>query len=154
MKKTISTLIIISIMILTITGCKTSKSYTFDVETNEQIKVKLDTTNGERLSQENGRFTIENDEEEAISIGMFYLEEAFNELYDTVETLDGVEVIEIGEKEKLEFIFYKAKTETTIEYNYLVKLDNAKSGVVISNITSEEAARGVFELLTFELNSN
>ncbi len=154
MRKTMSILTVMLIIVLTITGCTTSWSYTFNLKTDEQIKIKLDTTNGQKLSQKDAIFTISDDKNEEISKGTFYLEEPFNQLYNTVDILDGVEIIEVGEKDNIKFIFYKVKVESTTEYNYLVKLENSKAGIVINNIISEESARGVFELLTFELNPN
>ena len=145
------------ITILTIsmfTGCQTYQSYTFNLETEEQIKVELDTTGGEKLSQEDGRFIISSNEGEEVSIGLFYLGEPFNQLYNTVDKLEGVEIIEVQDKEQPEYIFYSAESESATEYNYLVKFDGTESGVVVSNITSEESAKAAFELLDFEVNQN
>ncbi|MFQ7536069.1 MAG: hypothetical protein ACLRL6_01170 [Clostridium sp.] len=47
-------------MMLTLGACSasSSKSYTFNVETGDTIKVKLDTSNGLSLSQKDGQFTV------------------------------------------------------------------------------------------------
>ena len=58
MKKIISVLAIALCFCLFLTACSTSFAYTFTIENGDRIKVKLDTTNGHQLEQENGQFTV------------------------------------------------------------------------------------------------
>lgn len=46
MKRIIGCLVIIGIMLFTLTGCVSTKSYTFDVETGDKIEIELDTSDG------------------------------------------------------------------------------------------------------------
>ena len=46
MKKVFMSLTIVGIMLLALTGCTTTKSYTFKVETGDEIEVKLNTNDG------------------------------------------------------------------------------------------------------------
>ena len=65
-------------MMLTLGACSasSSKSYTFNVETGDTIKVKLDTSNGLSLSQKDGQFTVKKDEENILQ-GMFIHETGY-----------------------------------------------------------------------------
>ncbi len=46
MKKVFISLAIVGVMLLTLTGCSASKSYTFDVKTGDKIEIKLNTNDG------------------------------------------------------------------------------------------------------------
>ena len=145
-------LTILMLMVLMLTGCETNLAYTFNIETGEQVKVQLDTTNGQKLKQEDGRFMVNTEEDEAMSIGVFFLPEVFNELYDGVSEMDGVTILEENKESEPAYIFYQVDTDGSMEWNYLVKIKDAEVGVVVSNVTSQESAQTVMELLTFEVN--
>ena len=52
--------ILILLLCILLMGCSfhSSKSYTFDIETGDRIKITLKAGNGYDLKQENGRFSI------------------------------------------------------------------------------------------------
>ena len=43
MKRFFSLFVVVAIVLVTLAGCSTSKSYTWDVATGDKIKIKLDT---------------------------------------------------------------------------------------------------------------
>lgn len=140
------------VLIVILSGCQTHQAYTFNIGTGDVIKIQLNTSYGEKLMQEDGQFIISSEEGEYISIGMFLEPDVLNQLYSNVNQLDGVEIISENKNSDMEYIFYKISTETMTEWNYLMKHSHSQAGIVISNITSEGSAKGIFELLSFEVN--
>lgn len=80
MKKVVKlcALMLMAAMVSTLDACSTSsrKSYTFDVETGDKIKVELDSLSGLSLSQKDGRFTVSEDDEKLLE-GMFIHEDGY-----------------------------------------------------------------------------
>lgn len=143
----------IAIAMFTMTGCKTFRSYTFNIETGEKIKVKLNTSSGEKLKNKKGRFVIVNEADETISIGVFFLPERIDVMFKSISTAKGAEIIEEGAKDGFNYVFYKYTFEDgKVEWNYLTRQAGAKAGIVVTNSISEESAAKVLDLVEFEYN--
>lgn len=146
-------LILIVVLAVTLTGCNSYVAFTFNVENNDQIKVKLDTSNGERLSQKDGIFKISYKDDTPISIGIFQTNEAIDNLFNIVKPSDNITVIEESLESNPQYIFYQTKTDTDkSEWNYIIRFNDTETGIALANETSEESAKKIFELLTFEVN--
>ena len=98
-------------MMLTLGACSasSSKSYTFNVETGDTIKVKLDTSNGLSLSQKDGQFTVKKDEENILQ-GMFIHETGYNS-YLAIKGQQGMRVLEDTEKDGNTYYMYEIEGE-------------------------------------------
>lgn len=79
-------------MLLTLTGCTTNKSYTFNVETGDKIKVGLNTTDGYDLSSDLP-FTISKDGE-TLSQGTFIKVSYYDEYVKVANTDSLVKIID------------------------------------------------------------
>lgn len=104
-KLTIISILLITTMLL-ITGCSTytKKSYTYDVDTGDKIKIEMTTTGGYNMTSE---LPIEfSKDDEVISQGSFLKEEAYDYYVENVEDNDDAEVIEKKSKDNIEYIFY------------------------------------------------
>lgn len=146
MKKVFMSLAIIGIMLLTLTGCTKSKSYIFTVETGDKIKVKLNTTDGYDLSSDLP-FTISK-EGNTLSQGTFITISSYNEYVNVAKTDSLAKVIDEGSKDNIEYVFYSYNNS---EYNYVIKVENSNTGILLGNPNSREEAEKCFELLTFTL---
>ena len=134
------------VMLLTLTGCTKNKSYTFTVETGDKIKVVLNTTDGYDLSSDLP-FTISKGGN-TLSQGTFIQGSAYDEYVNVAKTNPLAKVIDQGSKDDIEYVFYSYNNS---EYNYIIKVKNSNTGILLGNPNSQEEAEKCFELLTFSL---
>lgn len=146
MKKAFISLTVISIVLFTLAGCTTSKSYTFNVETGDAVKVELDTSDGYDLSSDLP-FTVSKDGK-TLSQGTFIQGEYYEEYANTANTDSLAKVIDQGSNDDIEYVFYSYNDS---EYNYVIKVKDSHTGILLGNPNSKEEAEKCFELLTFTL---
>lgn len=146
MKKIFSFLFSTAIIFLLV-GCTTTKSYTFKVETKDNIKITLRTNNGYDISS-NVPFELTKNKE-IISYGFFITTDSYEEYKNLVNNNSKVEIISNDSNDDIEYIFYKYDTDST-EYNYIIKIKNSNTGIVIANNISLESAKDMFEHLKFK----
>ena len=135
--------------LLVLSGCQTRMSYTFNIETGEQIKVKLNTTQGQKLLQSDGRFSVNDKNQNVQTNGIFILPDIFNEFFETIKLEQHSQILEESENDRYKYIFYKVNDES--EWIYLIQPKHCKTGIILINTTSQESAKEVFDLLEFEL---
>lgn len=146
MKKVFISFLLVGVILLTLTGCTTTKSYVFSVETGDQIKIELNTTDGYDLSSDLP-FTISKDGE-TLSQGIF-IDMSYYDAYVNAASTDSLaKIIDQGSKDEIEYIFYSYNDS---EYNYIIKVKNSNTGILLGNPNSQEEAERCFELLTFTL---
>lgn len=135
-------------MILTLGACtsSTSKSYTFNVQTGDTIKVKLDTSNGLSLSQQDGQFTVMKDEETILQ-GTFIDETGYNNYLD-IKGQQGMRVLEDTEKDGNTYYMYEIEGKAGTEDNFVVWIKDSKTGMLIGSLAGQETAKEAFESLT------
>lgn len=148
MKKVFISLAIVGVMLLTLTGCTKSKSYTFSVETGDKIEIKLNSTDGYDLSS-TLPFTISKDGN-TLSQGTFITISSYNEYVNAAKTDSLAKVIDESSKDNIEYVFYSYNNS---EYNYVIKVKNSNTGILLGNPNSQEEAEKCFELLTFSLEN-
>ncbi|MBE6760534.1 MAG: hypothetical protein E7554_10730 [Ruminococcaceae bacterium] len=144
MKKIISVVSIALCFCLFLTACSTSFSYTFNIENGDRIKVKLDTTNGHKLEQNDGQFTVVEEGKDPM-YGAFLTEEMFGDYMDTALTKD---VLESGE----DFCIFQQDGELGRETYILFMVDNSDTGIVLATLQDEAGARALYDLLTITGN--
>ena len=144
MKKIISVLSIALCLCLFLTACHTSFAYTFNIENGDRIKVKLDTTNGHQLEQEDGQFKIIEEGKKPM-FGAFLSEDIFDDYMDTALTED---VLESGD----DFCMFQQDGEFGRETYYLFMVDNSNTGIVLATLQDEAGARALYDLLTITGN--
>lgn len=148
MKKVFLSLTVVGIMILTLTGCTKNKSYTFTVETGDKIKIQLNTTDGYDLSSDLP-FTISKDGN-ILSQGTFITISSYDEYVNAAKTDSLAKVIAENSEDNIEYVFYSYNNS---EYNYVIKIKNSNTGILLGNPNSQEEAEKCFELLTFTLEN-
>ncbi len=146
MKKIISVACIALCLCLLLTACRTSFSYTFNIENGDRVKVTLDTTNGHKIEQENGQFTIIEEGKDSM-YGVFLTREMFDAYEETA--LSSTDVLESGD----DFCVFQQDGELGRETYILLMVDNSQTGVLLATLQDEAGARTLYSLLTFTGNS-
>lgn len=146
MKKLIRVLSVIFILTLILTGCTTSKSFIYKVQTGDSVEVKLDTSNGYNLSSDLP-FTISKDNTK-LSQGTFITMDGYNQYIELVNNDTNSKIIDSGNKNGITYTFY---TYNNSEFNYVIKINNSNTGILLGNPNSQKEAKEIFERLTFSL---
>lgn len=137
--------VLLLLFVFFIVGCSfhSSKSYTFNIETGDSIKVTLETGDGYDLKQKNGSFSITKDDQ-VISQGVFLKEDTKNDFYSKLNQFEKYSF------DNGKYIYYETDGEAGIEYNYFIILDNSKAGIVVASLEGREKAQDTFERLSFK----
>ncbi len=146
MKKVLLSISLMVFSILVLTGCTTNLSYTFNVDTGDNVKIELNTTDGHKMTSELP-FKISLDDK-TLSEGTFITNDGYNQYKNAIDTDSNAKIIDSGDKGEISYIFYSYNDK---EYNYLIKIKDSKTGLLIGNSVSEESAKDVFERLTITL---
>ena len=144
MKKIFKSILLVGIMMLALTGCTTNKSYTYTVETGDKVKITLNTTDGYDLSSDLP-FAISKDGN-TLSQGTF-IQESYYEQYVNAANTQG-QIIDRGSNDNIEYVFYSYNNS---EYNYVTKIKDSNTALLLGNPNSQEEAKKCFELLSFSL---
>ncbi|MGN1204969.1 MAG: hypothetical protein ACI4SA_07915 [Lachnospiraceae bacterium] len=148
----IITSMLLTACLLFMTACTTfaNKSYTFNVNTGEQIKITLSVKTGYSLSQKDGQFTICDKESNVILTGTFLLEGYTDAYRDVVDADENATVLEDKKTNGISYLYYEYDGLSGMEHNFIVDIDNAKTGILLASLSSEKEASEAFSLLTFE----
>ncbi|MGN0272558.1 MAG: hypothetical protein ACI4DL_07360 [Lachnospiraceae bacterium] len=138
-------------VILSACSGKTSKSYTFRVETGDSIKVELDTSEDYDLEQENGRFMVVNGEETVLE-GCFITEETYDQ-YQSIKSNASVEVLKEDKKDENRYFFYKCEGSGGTEYDYVLWIKGSHTGILMGGLEGQEAAESAFERISFSVDT-
>lgn len=143
MKKILYSLVFAAAILLTITGCSTSKSFTWNVTTGDKIKIKIDTNGGYDITSALP-FAISKDGE-TLSQGTFITIDGYNQYINAIKSDSTANVIDSGTKNGITYTFYSVNNS---EFNYLIKIDGANTGILLGNPNSRSEAEDVFNKLT------
>lgn len=132
-----------------LSACQSSQSFTFQIDNGEKIKVTLDTTDGYRLSQKDGVFTVEKDEQELLN-GFFLTAEGYEQKAAAVLGSSDVVLLEASPEDNPTDFFYQFDGEAGLESDLLFKVEGAETGVMIGSLSPREDVAAAFQLLTFE----
>lgn len=145
MKKVTALIVSLVLLMSMFAGCDVdrTKSFTFDVETGDSIKLVLDTTDDYDLTSELP-FTISCGDE-VLSQGTFIFAETYEEYIDTVLSDENAKPLGSGTKDGND---YYSWCYNDSEWNYVIKINGSNTGIILGNDVSEEAARECFNRLT------
>ena len=147
-KKIIIVSIFLIVMAVILTGCesRSSKSYTYDVETGDKIEIKMNTTGGYDMTS---KLPIKfSKDDEVISQGVFGKENVYDLYYDRLKSDSDVNLIEEKSKDNIKYFFYEYKGR---EYNYIIKIKDSDTCFILANNVSRKSAQEIFEKLEFEV---
>ena len=143
MKKVLYSLVFATVILLTVAGCSTSKSFTWNVTTGDKIKIEVDTTGGYDITSELP-FAISKDGE-TLSQGTFVTIDGYNQYMNAVKTDSNANIIDSGTKNGVTYTFYSFNNS---EFNYLIKIDGSNTGILLGNPNSQSEAEEIFNKLT------
>lgn len=136
---------LVSIFAIILVGCaSTYKAYIYEVGTGDKIKIKLDTSDEYDIASEIP-FTISKDGS-TLSQGTFITLDGYDQYIDVVNKDTNSTILDSGNKNGVEYIFYSYNNS---EYNYIIKINNSNTGVILANAVSKESAEECFNRLTF-----
>lgn len=128
-------------VVLLLAGCTTSKSLTLKVSTEkeEEIKVKLNTTDGLDMKQDGNELIYSKDDKE-VALSNFQHKANCDAIFEQIATIDTVEVID--EKDDLVFYFYDG------EYIHLSRIEKGNACFAIKSTESEDIVKEIYENVT------
>ena len=138
--------ILLCMTLVLITGCTKTISYTYEVATGDKIKVSLNVNDGYKLTSKLP-FTITKDGNE-LSQGTFIFGNYYDEYVNIAKEDSKTNIISSGDKDSFEYVFYSYNNK---EYNYVIKIKNSNTAILLKNTNSKEEAIKCFELLNFEV---
>lgn len=145
----IGTLLITSLM-LALAGCSTAtKIHTYKLSTGDIVEVTLKIADNYDMTLETP-IDITSDD---IVIGSAYFidKDAYIEYAKTVDTDPRVKLIEDGEKDGNNYIFWFYNNGHKDEWNRVILLKDSNTAVFITNRLSENTATECFDRLDFEM---
>ena len=133
--------------VMLLCGCETSKSYTFTVSTGDDIEVKLDTTNGLDLKQEDGTFAVTDKDGNYILQSAWYQAEIFDQYKEQLADAEGTENIEMTD----DMIVWDFVSEgSPAEHDRICRLSD-KTAVLIGSQADKDTADAAFDALTLTI---
>ena len=129
---------LILVMVFMLLGCSvsTSKSYSFDVETGDRIKVTLDTSGDLSLSQKDGHFIVTEEDEEILE-GIFIHEAGYKAYVDM-------------QKDENRYYMYEFDGTMGTEDNFVMWIDDSNTGLIMASLAGRDKAKEAFDMLTIE----
>lgn len=147
MKKIFSTILLTIAVLVTLTGCTTSKSFTYNVSTGDMIKVELDTSDGYDIASDLP-FTISKDDK-TLSQGDFITLDGYKQYMEAVDSDEKVKIIDSGSRDDVTYTFYSYNNS---EFNYIIKVNGSNTGIILGNPNSKSEAEECFKRLTFSMD--
>ncbi|MBO5143471.1 MAG: hypothetical protein J6C46_10890 [Clostridia bacterium] len=144
-KKLLKLVMLCCFVIITITACTTSKSYTYKVETGDNIKVTLNTSNGYDMTATNPIELSKNGTK--VSDGIFITLEMYEQYLDVVENDEKSTIIKTGNANGVEYTFYNYDNK---EYNYIMKIKDSNTGFILGTPNSQDGAEESFSMIGLE----
>lgn len=135
----------LALMSILLVGCTTSKAYTWKVETGDNIKVSIKTNDGYDITS-NNPFEVSKDGK-IISYGIFVANDTYEQYKTLVTNNTDTKIIDQGNKNGVEYIFYEYQNSIN-EYNYILKVNDSNTGILLANNLSKEEAEKIFHRLT------
>lgn len=145
MGKKLKAVLLCVLLVFCMAGCNfhSNVAFTYNVDTGDSIKVKLDTSDKYKLSSKLP-FTISKDGE-TLSRGKFITTDGYQQYVGLVDGDEKSTLLDSGEKDGNQYIFWNFDDS---EYNYVVLVGGSNTAVIITNNVSEESARECFDRLT------
>lgn len=136
-------------LLLGLTACHSSKSFTFQIDNGEQVKVTLNTTDGYDLTQEDGTFAVEEDGK-TILYGRFLKPEGFALYQEEMSKQKNAKLVTLEPADSPTLCIYTFDGSAGPEVDYLMKLDGGETVVYLYTTKTAAEAEKLVELLTFE----
>ncbi|WP_027438596.1 hypothetical protein [Lachnospira multipara] len=144
--------ILLALMLVTVVfmvGCKnvtTFMSYTFTEDDGDQIRVKLKTNDGYKLTS-SVPFEVKKDSDTITSGGFIYANQ-YEEYVKVAKSDPSCTVIDEGKRGNINYLMWNYNDT---KYNCVIQIKDANIAILLNNTISEESAKEVLNRLDFEL---
>ena len=138
-------------MMLVCVGCSKSFSISYSVNTGDQIKVELDTTDGYELSDEEGTMCILDETGATVLTGFFIDENTYTSYLEMVRGTEGVTILEETTSNGVTYTLYNLETSEMTVNEYVCWVDGSSTGILFSGISTMDDAKTAFSKLTFSV---
>lgn len=129
-------------------GCSTTKSFTFKVDTGDQLQIELDTTDGYNITSSVPFEISKNDT--LIFNGAFGTIDDYEDYYSTAVTEPGVDIFASGSLQKGgQYFAYTYSHDGLTEVDYFVCINN--TAVFLASTSPKEVAVETFSRILFTL---
>ena len=118
--------IMLLMLIITLTACTSSFSYRVKVDTGDVVNITLDTSNGLKLSQDDGTFYVKKDGEDVLSC-IFISPEQKDSYIDVVKNGGSANVIADTDNE----FAWTVQGSAGTEHNKIIQVDNSNASYVL-----------------------
>lgn len=150
---TLAAILPLAFVAVLLTGCHSSKSYTFDVTTGDHVKIELDTSQSGldiQTSDDNSKFTIKKDGD-TVTQGLFAEESAYDHYQELGKNSAGG-TSDYQEGTTSDGNEYFSYTVNGNEWDYFIKVKDSHTVIVLTNTVSQESAQKAFEQLNISLS--
>lgn len=144
--KKIYLILVLFIGVFIISGCTTKKGVTYTVETGDKVKVMLKTNDGYDITA-TIPFTISENGETRCQ-GTFITVDGYQQYLNAVNNDSLSKIIKNDTKDNLSYTFYNYNNS---EWNYIIKINNSKTGIILGNNISEDTAKECFERISLNV---
>ena len=148
MKKLFSVLTAVLLTCAVLCSCSSYTAMIYSVETGDEIRIACDTSDGYEFNRDSpfviskGGITL--------GTGIFLTMDVYNSYLSALsEGGDTITVISEGSRDGNDYVFYRCEGEYGTEYDFLIKIKDSQTGVLLGCETSRTAAEDCFEALTF-----
>ena len=138
-------------LVISLAGCKTEKSYTYEVSTGDDIKVTIDTTDGYNYKEKDESYAITK-KDDTICEWTFVTMDGYNSYIELYNNSDSATLIKDSSNDNIDYSIYRVNNTAAnmIEYDNLIKVKNSNTAIIMGSF-SEENMNKCLELISFEL---
>lgn len=137
------------VLLFTLTACSnfySSKSFSYHVDTGDDVTVSLDTTGGYDLTA-TLPFEILRDGKTLMQ-GKFIKAWGYQEYVNAANSDENARVLSSGRRNGNEYLFW---SYDGTEYNYVISIGDSNTAVLLCSTVSEQAAKACFDRLNFSI---
>lgn len=150
MKKATLVLALVTSVITVLSGCSgdasTSKTYTYSLDTGDEISIELDTSDGYDITSD-VPFAITLDDE-TLTQGTFIQASYYDEYVATAKEDENVTIIEESTKDGNSYMFWNYADE---EWDIVLLIAESETAILLGNNISQESAQACFDRMTIAL---
>lgn len=150
MKRVFKNLFFCMLILAGLSACdvKTSMRYTFNINNGDKVDILLNTTDGHKISQDDGTFTIKKDDKTLLK-GFFMNQADYEKFRELALNSEYVTIKEDHFKDEEPYLRYNSDISEDKVF-FIKKAKDTNTYIAISSPLSDDEAVKAFSYLTFE----
>ncbi len=151
MKKRTFLSLLLFVCTLMLSACNSSftKSVTFSVDNGDKVKITVDAKAGYGVTMEVPLAVTKGDE--TILNASFAYADYYDSYYQAATGDPAAALLDEGTKDGNDYFYYTVDGQSGTEHNYVVKVKDSQTLVVIGSLAGEAEAQAAFEAMTISL---